>query len=254
MIKSILFDISGVLYEDNQPIKGAVEALRQLQQRTDLPCRFVTNSSRSPESVILTTLQKMGFEIEKSQLFTAVSAIKQRLTESNLRPYCLIHPDLEPEFTGFDTASPNAVVITDAAECFDYASLNQAFELLMVGAPLIGIGRNKYFKSGGKLFLDAGPFIVALEYATGGKAEILGKPAAEFFMAAVHSVACKPEEVLMIGDDVEADVNGALEAGLQACLVETGKYRSGDEEKMALSKGRFSPSVVEAIAPFVSVV
>jgi ribonucleotide monophosphatase NagD (HAD superfamily) len=35
----------------------------------------------------------------------------------------------------------------------------------------------------------------------------------------------------MIGDDVESDVLGAQKAGLQACLVQTGKYRAGDESK-----------------------
>ncbi|WP_372868551.1 HAD hydrolase-like protein [Pseudomonas sp.] len=34
-----------------------------------------------------------------------------------------------------------------------------------------------------------------------------------------------------MGDDVESDVLGAQKAGLQACLVQTGKYRAGDESK-----------------------
>jgi ribonucleotide monophosphatase NagD (HAD superfamily) len=38
----------------------------------------------------------------------------------------------------------------------------------------------------------------------------------------------------MIGDDAEADVAGALAAGLgQAVLVRTGKYRPGDERAFA---------------------
>ncbi|MDO7596910.1 MAG: HAD hydrolase-like protein [Pseudomonadota bacterium] len=69
-------------------------------------------------------------------------------------------------------------------------------------------------------------------------------------MAAVNSVDCVPEEVFMIGDDAEADVEGALKAGLRACLVQTGKYRQGDESRI-LSLGRECvPSVVEAISPF----
>ena len=38
----------------------------------------------------------------------------------------------------------------------------------------------------------------------------------------------------MVGDDAEADVAGALRAGLGgAVLVRTGKYRHGDEERFA---------------------
>ena len=36
----------------------------------------------------------------------------------------------------------------------------------------------------------------------------------------------------MIGDDAEADVGGAMAAGLQGILVQTGKYRPGQETKL----------------------
>ncbi|MDO7596911.1 MAG: TIGR01458 family HAD-type hydrolase [Pseudomonadota bacterium] len=183
MIKAILFDISGVLYDDKAPVRGAVDAINQLQY-SGIPLRFVTNSSRSTEAMILTTLQKMGFAINDSQVFTAPSAIKHFLQINKLRPYCLIHPDLEPEFAEFDQLEPNAVVVADAAESFDYNRLNSAFELLVEGAPLIGIGRNRYryryLNSAGKLCLDAGPFIQALEYAASVEAQIMSKPAPEF--------------------------------------------------------------------------
>jgi len=249
MIKAILFDISGVLYQDKTPIIGAIDAINQLQC-SGLPLRFVTNSSRSTEVMIVSALQKMGFVIDPCQVFTAPGAIKRFLQMKNLRPYCLVHPDLEAEFIDFDQLNPNAVVVTDAAERFDYNRLNTAFQLLLEGAQLIGIGRNRYFKTDGELCLDAGPFIQALEYAAGVDAQIMGKPAAAFFMAVVNSVGCMPKEVLMIGDDAEADVEAALKAGLQACLVQTGKYRKGDESRVLSLGGECSPSVVEVVTPF----
>jgi HAD superfamily hydrolase (TIGR01458 family) len=151
----------------------------------------------------------MGFKVEQPDIFSAPVAVRQVCEHRGLRPYCLVHSELEPEFAGLDQHDPNAVVIADAAERFDYEHLNAAFSLLINGAPLLGVGRNRYFKTGGKLQLDAGPFIQALEYAADIEAEILGKPAAGFFHAAVDSLGCMPEEVLMIGDDVEA-VNTAF--------------------------------------------
>lgn len=50
-------------------------------------------------------------------------------------------------------------------------------------------------------------FVAALEYATRREAFVVG--------AAV-----------MVGDDIESDIGGALAAGLRAVLVRTGKYRS----------------------------
>jgi phospholysine phosphohistidine inorganic pyrophosphate phosphatase len=48
----------------------------------------------------------------------------------------------------------------------------------------------------------------------------------------------------MVGDDVEADVAGASEAGLRAVAVRTGKYRPTDEQR-----GReFANAVLDSIA------
>ncbi len=80
--------------------------------------------------------------------------------------------------------------------------------------------------------LDAGPFVVALEYALGREATVLGKPSADFFRAALDSLGCGPEQAVMVGDDVEADVGGALAAGIAGLLVRQGKYRVGDESRI----------------------
>ena len=57
-----------------------------------------------------------------------------------------------------------------------------------------------------------------------------GKPARAFFDQAVDSLGLPADRVMMIGDDAASDVQGALDAGLQGCLVKTGKYRPGDED------------------------
>ena len=58
----------------------------------------------------------------------------------------------------------------------------------------------------------------------------LGKPARGFFEGALASAGVRAGEAVMVGDDAEADVAGALAAGVGvALLVRTGKYRQGDE-------------------------
>lgn len=91
------------------------------------------------------------------------------------------------------------------------------------------MGMNRYFREKDGLSLDADPFIVALEYATDVKSIVIGKPGKEFFRTALLSVNCKANNAVMIGDDIEADVIGALDAGLQGILVKTKKYKPGDE-------------------------
>ncbi|GBC89227.1 Sugar-phosphatase AraL [bacterium HR13] len=83
----------------------------------------------------------------------------------------------------------------------------------------------------GKLSLDAGPFIKALEYATEKNAIVIGKPSYEFFTVVLEYLKARPEETLMVGDDIEFDVLGAQKFGMRGCLVKTGKFRDKDLER-----------------------
>lgn len=245
MYKAVLFDLSGVLYVGDAAIPGAVDAIARAQA-SPLHIRFITNTSRRTSQQLLKDLRRLGFELDDDQLFTATDAARQWVLCHQLRPYCLVHKNVLSEFADLPQDDPNAVLIGDAAEDFTYDTLNRAFQLCQTGAPLIGIGYNRYFKLDGELLLDAGPFIRAIEFAASVEATILGKPSVEFFNQVLASTDAQPNETLMIGDDVFGDVEGALHAGLEGCLVRTGKYQSGDEHRI---EGRFSvvESVVEAL-------
>jgi ribonucleotide monophosphatase NagD (HAD superfamily) len=54
---------------------------------------------------------------------------------------------------------------------------------------------------------------------------VVGKPAPAFFAAVLAGLGVRPADVVMVGDDVESDVGGAMRAGLAGVLVRTGKYR-----------------------------
>jgi HAD superfamily hydrolase (TIGR01458 family) len=232
MIKGVLLDLSGVLYVGDRALPGALAAVDKLE-RSGLPVRFVTNSSRSTRSMILEKLTRMGFAIPPEHIYTAPMAVRRYLREHDLRPFLIIHPQLEAEFADFHRQDPNVVVLGDAGPAFEYESLNTAFRLLLKGAPLLSVGDNRYFMDHDGLSLDVGPFMAGLEYAAGTRALVLGKPAAEFFHGALAEIGCRPDEAVMIGDDAASDVLGALRAGLRGVLVRTGKYRPGDEQMIA---------------------
>lgn len=245
MVKGLFFDISGVLYDGHQAIDGAVEAVARAQA-SPLAVRFLTNTSRKTRVRVFEDLTKLGFDLTLEQIITAPSAAKAMIQQKGLRPFCLVHKRVVEEFRDLPQDEPNAVLLADAAEGFSYQALNQAFRLCLEGAPLIGIGMNRYFKLDGQMHLDAGPFIRALEYAAGTQALIVGKPSPTFFLQGVRDTGLPPGEVMMVGDDVQGDVEGAIGAGLQGCLVQTGKYRTGDETRSKLTFPCVR-SVVEAV-------
>lgn len=224
----VLIDLAGVLYEGERSLPGAVPAWRRLQG-AGLAVRYLTNTTRSTRLEVVKLLQRLGFPVAAEEIFSAPLAARALLEKRGLRPFFVIHPGLLPDFDGMETQAPNAVVVGDAGAAFDYGKLNQAFRLLMAGAPLIAMGRNRYFKEAGGLSLDMGPFVAALEYAADIEAEVVGKPASAFFQTALADMGCRPERVWMIGDDLQADIGGAQAAGVRAILVRTGKFRPEDE-------------------------
>jgi len=245
VVDALLLDLSGVLYDGDAVIPGAIESVSRAQ-RGGPELRFLTNTSQKTRASLLAHLRSLGFELDDGQLFTAVDAARQWLLERALRPYCLVHDNIRGEFDDFNQEDPNAVLIADAVEGFNYRNLNRAFQLCMEGAPLLGVGYNRYYRSGGQLLLDAGAFVRAVEFAAGVEATIVGKPSAAFFEQVMASTSARAGNALMVGDDVLGDVEGALKAGIPACLVRTGKYREGDENSI---EGDFVvvDSIVDAV-------
>ncbi len=230
MIKGILFDIGGVLHVGNIPIDGAKETLKKIKSHFQV--RFLTNTTRKTPTMVLDSLLNMGFDVKEDELFTALKATKEYVKKENGNVYCILTDAAKEYFKELETSSPNFVVVGDAYTNFTYENLNKAFGYLLDGAKLIAAAKNRYFKDkDNKLSLDAGGFIVALEYAAQTKAKIIGKPSREFFLMAVESMHLKPNEVLMVGDDIESDILGAQEAGLKAALVQTGKFNENDLQK-----------------------
>lgn len=230
MAKAALLDLAGVIYDGDVPLPGAGEAIVRLRQ-ANVALRFLTNTTRTPKSRILQRLATMGFEITPEEVFTPAEAAREWLTARDLAPFLVVHPDLVPEFEGLTGTAGEAVVLGDAGEAFTYARLNEAFRRLIDGAEFLALANNRTFRDAdGELSLDAGAFVAALEFASRRKAVVLGKPSAQFFATALESIGCTPQEAVMVGDDAESDVAGALAAGIgNALLVRTGKYRPGDE-------------------------
>lgn len=234
MIKGLCIDIAGVLLDGAHAIPGSVEAFRQIR-RLNIPLRLVTNTSRKPMRSVLAQLQHAGITVSPNEVLTAPLAVARLLKREQLTPYLLVHPDILEEFD-VPVCVPetvDAVVICDAGREFHYQSLDRAFHYLMQGSRFLAIGMNRHFREGERWHLDAGPFIQALAYATGREPEIIGKPGPILFQEAAQDMQLDTGNVLMIGDDAEADVNGAMATGMQGALVRTGKYRADDEKTLA---------------------
>jgi len=245
-LRALLLDLDGTLYLDDQPLPGALDAVAALRTR-GIPLRFTTNTTRFPRRILAERLRAMGFEAHAEEIVTAPAAAAAWLTEQGIRRVALYLAEASfEEFRAFtrDEERPEAVVIGDLGSGWSYDALNRAFRWVLAGARLVAIQKNRYWRVAGDLVLDAGPFVAALEYATGMSAVVVGKPAPAFFRAAMQDLGVVASEIAVVGDDVETDVAGALIAGCRGILVRTGKYRPGDE----LRAGRPPDAVLDSVA------
>ncbi len=227
--KAFLIDLDGVLYVGDSPVPGAAETISTLKKE-GYNIRFLSNTTRKSRETIVARLGSMGFDIGTGEVFTpAVAAIAYIKKTGISGVHLLTTGDVDKEFAKAGIFSCHdgveAVVVGDAGDNFSYGRMNTAFRFLLEGASLIALEKDRYWMSEEGLMLSAGPFVSALEYATGNAAVVMGKPSRTFFELALNSMGAGASEAVMIGDDVMTDIGGSVRCGMQGILVRTGKYR-----------------------------
>ena len=234
--RGILFDLDGVLYNSGALIPGAPEAVAWVEAQ-GIPYLYLTNTTSRSRAVLVEKLAGFGFPASVDRLLSPAAAAADWLRARDARDIALfLRPSTQTEFAGLHCLPEDAergarwVVVGDLGHHWDFRTLNRAFRLLHYNpeAVLIALGNTRYWMADDGVSLDVAPFVAALEHASGRTAMVVGKPAAPFFQAAAAKLGLPAAEVLMIGDDVEADVRGAMAAGLSGALVRTGKFREAD--------------------------
>lgn len=226
-IDALLVDLDGVLYIEDEAIDGAAAALATLRE-ADLGLRFGTNTTTRSRRQTLQKLELLGFELADEELITPAVLARRRCSDRGHQRVALVMDEgIKEDFEGLEAVdeSPDAVIIGDLGDSFGFEILNRAFRMVADGAELIALQKNRFWRTADGLTLDAGPFVAAIEYASGEEAEVVGKPSASFFELVLDSLGASAGNVAMVGDDIETDIGGALDAGLSAVLVRTGKYR-----------------------------
>jgi len=231
---AILFDLDGVLYESDKPIDGAADTINWFN-KNDIPHLFLTNTSSISRLELVAKLAGFGIRSKPEDFLTPPVAARQWLQLNSLQNIALFVPETtREEFSGFNLVSGEAnnieaVVVGDLGERWTFTIMNQIFRTLIENpqAKLIALGLTRYWKTASGLQLDVGPMIKAFEYATGVNAVVTGKPAREFFQAAVLLLR-EEDNFVMIGDDICGDIEAAQHAGLKAIQVRTGKFSESD--------------------------
>ena len=230
-VKGLLIDLEGVLYSDNKLIPGSIDVIKKLRKH-NLKLRFLTNTTTTPRNLIFNKLQDFGFNIQEEEIFTPIIATKNYLTDNKVKKIALVtNIEIIEEFNDYEITqkNPDVVIMGDIYKDFKWEILDRIFKLVYIeNSALIALHQNKYCIRDNKISLDLGPFVKAIEYSSGKKSILMGKPEKNFFDLAVKDLDIIKDNILMIGDDITSDIEGSINANLKAIQVKTGKFQEKD--------------------------
>jgi HAD superfamily hydrolase (TIGR01450 family) len=117
------------------------------------------------------------------------------------------------------------------------------------GVPVVAMHRSTAWTTTDGLRVDTGMYLIGMEETSGRKATAVGKPAPEGFLAAASRLGVDPDEMYMIGDDLNNDVLAAQVVGMTGVLVRTGKFRQDTLDRWAADEFAMQPNrVIDSVA------
>jgi NagD protein len=231
MKRGYLIDMDGVIYRENHLIPGAADFVAALLS-TGTPFLFLTNNSAPTPEDLAVRLRHLGIDgVSARHFYTSALNTVDFISETH--PNCTafvlgeggLLAALHEKRIANDTINPSYVVVGEGAVSNE--KLTKAHECLERGARLLATNPDNWCPvAAERTRPGAGATAAFLEASTGKTAYYLGKPNGYMFNRARRKLAdisfTAPEETVMIGDTMETDIRGAVEAGLHAYLVLTG--------------------------------
>lgn len=225
----VLLDLDGCVWVQDALTPHAREALSALRG-AGKGLAFVTNDSRRSPEEYVRKLWSLGLQASLEEVVTVGAAIQFLLAErvSGAPTFVIGSPAVfrhvaesgQRIVNGTPQAAEAELVVVAGHDGFDFDELRIATQALLAGAEMIAADRDRTFPAADGQRPGTGPIVAALEYATQTTARIVGKPEPMIFHTALDRLG--PGRALMVGDRLDADLEGAAAAGLDAAIVLTG--------------------------------
>lgn len=224
---SILSDMDGVIYRGKEVIPGAVEFTQRLI-KSGIRFLFLTNNSGQTAIDLVRKMEGMGIHgLTEDNFITSAMATAIFLSEQHpgASAYVIGGAGLSTELyqRGFSITEhkPDYVVVGKTAS-FSFDMIKKASAFIQGGAKFIGTNPDMIDPVEGGFEPAAGVLLKAIEAATGKKPYIVGKPNSLMMMIARKKLGVHSEDTVMIGDRMDTDIVGGMEAGMKTCLVLSG--------------------------------
>jgi NagD protein len=248
--KSYLIDMDGVLVSGRSVIKHAPEFLSRLEAKGARYLLLTNNPIYTPGDLSY-RLKKIGLAMPPERIFTSAMATasflaKQRgpggtaymIGESGLSAALhqigFILTDHEPEY-----------VVLGETHSYNLDQITVAINFLVAGAKFIATNPDVTGPTEIGIAPGNGALAALMEAASGVAPFYIGKPSPLMMRMALNHLGVHSEDTVMIGDRMDTDIIGGVQAGMDTILVLSGVTRREDIKRFSYQPSRVVQSLAE---------
>ncbi|ROO59700.1 HAD superfamily hydrolase (TIGR01450 family) [Micromonospora sp. Llam0] len=225
----VIFDLDGVIYLIDRPIRGAVEAVDRLR-RAGLPVAYATNNASRRSADVAGLLRGMGVPATTDEVVTSAGATAALLAQQygpGARALVVGADALRDELTEAGLAlvasadDKPAVVVQGYGPGIGWADLAEASVAIRGGADWVATNTDRTLPSARGPLPGNGSLVAALRTALNREPDqVVGKPEPGLFVSTARRAGA--DRPLVVGDRLDTDIEGANRAGMASLLVLTG--------------------------------
>ncbi|MBX6395740.1 MAG: HAD-IIA family hydrolase [Alicyclobacillaceae bacterium] len=235
--RGIIVDLDGTLYRGNTAIPGAVEWLKRVREQAGVV--FLTNNSKWTPEQVACRLQRLGFQADTRDVLTSAMAAARYIRETwGSSPLLVLGEEglwqavQEAGLTAFRPGEIEpervSVVLQGIHQSCTYRDLSELCRAIRAGARFVLTNPDRALPTDQGLVPGAGAIASLIEAATGVAPVVVGKPEGRMVEQALHLLNLAKDQVVMVGDNLETDIEAGRRAGVDTVLVLTGYTRRED--------------------------
>ena len=236
-------DMDGVVYHGNKALPGAAELVAWFKKEKK-HYLFLTNASDKTPLELHMKLHRMGIDVEPEHFYTSALATAHFLASQ--RPGCSayiigdhgLHNAMYDAGIAFNDVDPDYVVVGETDD-FRFEHIKIAMNLVNKGAGLIATNSDITGPIEGGFKPACKALVASIEVATGVNAYFVGKPNPLMMRTGLEILGVHSADSVMIGDRMDTDMIGGIEAGMETALV-----LSGVSTLKTVDEYPFNPRVV----------
>jgi glycerol 3-phosphatase-2 len=266
-VEALIVDLDGVVYTGGQACPGAAAGLQDARD-AGVALLFMTNNASRTPAQVAEHLGSVGVTASPDEVLTSsqvgaahLAELREREGLADQDPLVLavggpgvvqaLHEvglSLVTAAQSRENGGPGRAVwavLQGYGPDMMVRDLHEAAYAVTAGAHWVATNTDATLPTPRGLVPGNGALVAAVAHGTGATPVVAGKPHGPAYRIALERLGLPAGRVLAVGDRLDTDIDGALDAGVPAALVLTGVSTRSEAE--ALSPERRPQHIAETI-------